>query len=140
MRRFLPFVLLLFNFSFLIHAQDYQVDLDYYLPDDVSYDANIPTPKSIVGHEVGDWHITHDKLVQYMYALAEASDRITIENRGTTFEGRPLVLLTITAPSNHANLENIRSQHLALTQANAASINTANMPVVVYQGFSIHGN
>lgn len=140
MRRFLPFVLLLLTISFFTHAQDYQVDLDYYLPDDVTYNPNIPTPKSVIGHEVGDWHITHDKLVQYMNALAASSDRITIENRGTTFEGRPLVLLTITSPTNHGNLENIRSQHVALTEANAESLNTANMPVVVYQGFSIHGN
>ncbi|MEM7186166.1 MAG: M14 family zinc carboxypeptidase [Bacteroidota bacterium] len=121
-------------------AQDYNVDLDYYLPPDVTYDSSIPTPKSVIGHEVGEWHITHDKLVQYMRALAKASDRITIEDRGTTFEGRPLVLLTITAPSNHSNIEQIRNQHLALTEANSSSLNTANMPIVVYQGFSIHGN
>ncbi|MAP53510.1 M14 family zinc carboxypeptidase [Altibacter sp.] len=121
-------------------AQDNTVDLTYYLPSDVTYNPNIPTPKSIIGHEVGEWHITHDKLVQYMYALANASDRITIEDRGTTFEGRPLLLLTITAPSNHANLQNLRQEHVALTEANAGTLNTANMPVVVYQGFSIHGN
>jgi hypothetical protein len=78
-----------------------QTNLSYYLPQNTTYDQNIPTPKSIIGHEVGEWHITHDKLVQYMYALAEASHRITIENRGTTFEGRPRLLLTITSPKNH---------------------------------------
>ncbi|MCW9036678.1 M14 family metallopeptidase [Altibacter sp.] len=121
-------------------AQNDTVDLNYYLPSDVTYNTNIPTPKSVIGHEVGEWHITHDKLVQYMYALANASDRVTIEDRGTTFEGRPLLLLTITAPSNHANLETLRREHVALTEANASNLNTANMPVVVYQGFSIHGN
>ncbi|WP_034261644.1 M14 family metallopeptidase [Altibacter lentus] len=121
-------------------AQNDTVDLNYYLPSDVTYNTNIPTPKSVIGHEVGEWHITHDKLVQYMYALANASDRVTIEDRGTTFEGRPLLLLTITAPSNHANLETLRREHVALTEANASTLNTANMPVVVYQGFSIHGN
>ncbi len=121
-------------------AQNYNVDLSYYLPKGINYDQNIPTPKSIIGHEIGDWHITHDKLSQYMYALAETSDRITIENRGTTFEGRPLLLLTITSPSNHANIENIRTDHIALTEANASSLNTASMPIVVYQGYSIHGN
>lgn len=81
-------------------AQDYSVNLDYYLPSDVNYNPNIPTPKSSIGHQVGDWHITHDKLVQYMYTLASSSDRITIEDRGTTFEGRPLLLLTITSANN----------------------------------------
>ncbi|MDC8006337.1 M14 family metallopeptidase [Aureisphaera galaxeae] len=132
--------LLLFLVTSVIFAQDYQVNLDYYLPNDVLYNPSIPTPKSVIGHEVGDWHITHDKLSQYMVALAEASDRINIENRGTTFEGRPLWLLTISSPSNLANLDRIRQEHVSLTEGNSAGLNTATMPVVVYQGFSIHGN
>ena len=121
-------------------AQDYSVNLDYYLPTDVSYNPNIPTPKSSIGHQVGDWHITHDKLVQYMYTLASSSDRITIENRGATFEGRPLLLLTITSANNHLNIETIRQQHLELTQKEPSTININEMPIVVQQGFSIHGN
>ena len=100
-----------------ISAQE--VDLSYYLPKNVSYNSNIPTPKSIIGHEVGQWHVTHDKLVTYMKALAKASDRITIENRGTTFEGRPLLLLTITSPKNHKiliKLDKITSTQLTIRQ------------------------
>ena len=82
--------------SLKVFSQDYHVKLDYFLPNDISYDQNIPTPASVIGHEIGDWHITHDKLIQYMYFLAESSDRFTIENRGATFEGRPLILLYIT--------------------------------------------
>lgn len=115
-----------------------QTDLSYYLPQNVTYNQNIPTPKSVIGHEVGEWHITHDKLVQYMYTLANASDRITIENRGATFEGRPILLLTITSPKNHQNLEQIREAHIAST--NGDDSNASNRPIVVYQGYSIHGN
>lgn len=114
------------------------LDLNYYLPQGITYDERIPTPKEIIGHEVGEWHVTHDKLMFYMQALAAASDRITLANRGTTFEGRPLLLLTITAPKNHQNIENIRKEHLSLTES--ASISVEDMPIVVYQGFSIHGN
>ena len=127
-------------FSLQLFAQDYHVKLDYFLPDGISYNQNIPTPESVIGHEIGDWHITHDKLVTYMYALANASNRIIIENRGTTFEGRPLLLLYITSEKNHTQLEQIRKNHLALTEANGNNTNTDNMPAVVYQGFSIHGN
>jgi len=94
----------------------------------------------VIGHEVGEWHITHDKLVHYMQTLANASDRMTIKSRGTTFEGRPLLLLTITAPNNHQNIEQIRKDHIALSETGSASIDTSKMPIVVYQGFSIHGN
>ena len=123
-------------FTITLTAQ--KVDLSYYLPTDVTYNKNIPTPKSVIGHEVGEWHVTHDKLVEYMKALAKASDRVTIENRGTTFEGRPLLLLTITSPKNHQNLESIRTKHIEAT--NNSSVNVSNDPIVVYQGFSIHGN
>lgn len=123
-----------------IYAQEKPVDLSYYLPDNVTYNASIPTPESIIGHEVGEWHITHDKLVFYLQALAKASDRITIENRGETYEGRPLILLTVTSAENHNNLEAIRQNHLQLSSPNASSLDVSNMPVVINQGFSIHGN
>ncbi|WP_435577767.1 M14 family metallopeptidase [Gilvibacter sp.] len=125
-------------FSLTAAAQDYHVDLNYYLPSDVTYDPNIPTPESIIGHQVGDWHITHDKLAMYMQALAAASDRMTIESRGTTFEGRPILLLTVTSPENHNRIDQIQSDHMALTDNGGGD--TSQMPVIVYQGFSIHGN
>ena len=117
-----------------------QVTLDYYLPQDITYDPSIPKPAEIIGHEVGEWHVTHDKLMFYMQTLAEASDRITIENRGTTFEGRPILLLTVTSPKNHSQLEEIRQKHLALSESGSAGINLETLPIVVYQGFSVHGN
>ncbi|WP_299124518.1 M14 metallopeptidase family protein [uncultured Winogradskyella sp.] len=115
-----------------------KIDLSYYLPQNVGYNPSIPTPQSVIGHNVGDWHITHDKLAEYMKALALASDRISIENRGKTFEDRPLLLLTITSPENHQNIETIQTEHIAATETNTA--NSAERPIVVYQGFSIHGN
>ncbi|RNC89481.1 MAG: zinc carboxypeptidase [Allomuricauda sp.] len=116
------------------------VTLDYYLPQNVTYDPSIPKPKDVIGHEVGEWHVTHDKLVYYMQTLANASDRMTIKTRGKTFEGRPILLVTVTAPKNHQKLEQIRRDHVALTEAGSNGFDTASMPVVVYQGFSIHGN
>ncbi|EAR00209.1 M14 family metallopeptidase [Maribacter sp. HTCC2170] len=122
-----------------VAAQE-NLDLNYYLPQNVTYNTNIPTPKEVIGHEVGEWHVTHDKLMFYMQTLAQKSDRITIETRGKTFEGRPILLLTVTSPSNHLNIEKIRQDHIALTENGASSLPTNSMPIVVYQGFSIHGN
>jgi hypothetical protein len=119
-----------------MYSSAQNVDLSYYLPNE-RYNSAIPTPKEVIGHEVGEWHITHDKLVEYMKALAASSDRITLENRGKTYEDRPLLLLTITSPKNHNNLKTIRKKHIDAT--NDASLSVDN-PIVVYQGFSIHGN
>jgi len=65
-------------------------DLSYYLPSSTSYDTSIPTPQSVLGYNVGKWHVTHDKLVSYLTILANSSDRIQLENRGTSFEDRSL--------------------------------------------------
>jgi hypothetical protein len=118
-----------------------QADLSYYLPDAVTYNPDIPTPKSIIGHEVGELHVSHDKLVSYMYAIDKASDRISLEVTGYTHEARPLLLLTITSPKNHQNIEAIRAQHVQLTDpSKSAGLDVRNMPVVFYLGCSIHGN
>src|SRR5687767_1707100 len=118
-----------------------QVDLSYYLPDAVTYNPEIPTPKSVIGHEVGDFHVSHDRLVNYMYAIDKASDRVTLEVTGYTHEARPLLLLTITSPKNHSNIEAIRTQHVQLTDpSKSGALDTRAMPVVFYLGCSIHGN
>lgn len=115
--------------------------LDYYLPKNVSYNPNIPTPKSVIYHEVGEWHVTHDRLVNYMKVLDQASDRITLQVSGYTYEGRPQLAMIITSPKNHAQIETIRKEHLKLSDANqSSSLNLDNMPIVVWQGYSIHGN
>jgi len=116
-------------------------NLDYYLPKNVRYNPAIPTPASVIGHEVGEWHVTHDRLVNYMKAVDAASDRVTLQQLGTTYEGRPQLALIITSPKNHQNLEQIRQQHLQLTQTNqSGNLNINEMPAVVWIGHSIHGN
>jgi hypothetical protein len=141
MKSLLKYVELLFllaTFCIEVHAQ---TDLGYYLPEGISYDERIPTPRSIIGYEVGEWHVSHDQLVNYMYALDRASDRISLEVTGYTYERRPLLLLTITSGKNHQNIENLRTQHNLLSDAKrSSSLNVANMPAVLYVGFSIHGN
>jgi len=136
-RSFVFFVFFLLSKS-IVFAQ---VDLSYYLPEGQAYDPKIPTPKSVIGHEVGEWHVSHDRLVNYMQALDRASDRITLEQTGLTYEDRPLLLLTITSPKNHQSIEAIRLQHLQLSDPQkSGSLIIKDMPVVYYLGCSIHGN
>ena len=117
-----------------------QVDITYYLPD-IEYDPAIPTPESVIGHQVGEWHISHDKLVQYMEKLAASSDRIIIQEYARSHENRPLLNLIITAPKNLARIDEIKDIHRKLCTPNEADqVNTADEPIVVYQGYSIHGN
>ena len=126
---------------FLITIQlSSQIKQDYYLNPSNEYNPIIPTPQSVLGHEVGEWHVSHDKLVQYMYKLATVSNRISIENRGFTYEGRPILLLTITNPENHKNIKSIKKTHIDLTELGSENLYVDKLPIIVYQGFSIHGN
>ena len=117
-----------------------QENASYFLPENQNYDSTIPTPEEVLGFPVGKWHVSHDKLSEYMRVLAASSDRISIENRGVTYEDRPLLLLTITSPSNHKDIEQIKATHIQLTEPEGYKLDTNNLPVIIYQGFSIHGN
>lgn len=137
MRRIL-FCIAIFFMALPAMAQE----LSYYLPADITYNPAIPKPKDIIYHEVGEWHVTHDRLVNYMKAIAAAApDRVKLETMGLTYEDRPQVLLIITSPKNQQRLEEIRQQHLLLSDpTKSASVNIENMPIVVWIGHSIHGN
>jgi len=134
------FLFLLFAITFSNTSIAQKKPLTYFLPD-IEYDKNIPTPEEFLGFQPGEWHISHDKLVAYMKALADASDRVTVEEYAHTYENRPLLLLTITSKKNHNNLKALQAAHVALSDpSKSADLDISKMPIVVYQGFSIHGN
>jgi hypothetical protein len=138
MKKIVLFTIVFKSFALCLAGQP---DLSYYLPKGTAYNPLIPTPKSVIGHEVGEWHVTHDRLVNYINAVDKASDRISVEVTGYTHEARPLLLVTITSPKNQLNIENIRSKHVQLADpALSGKLDTKEMPAVFYIGFSIHGN
>ncbi len=116
-----------------------QKELTYYLPD-IEYDPAIPTPEAFFGHQIGEWHLSHDKLVHYMQVLAEASPRVAYTEYARSYEHRPLLYLTITSEENHRQIEDIKAAHRALSEPGSDARITDGQPVVLYQGFSIHGN
>ncbi len=124
--------------SQVAHAQ---TGLSYYLPQHITYNPDIPTPKQLLGYEVGEWHISHDQLISYVKQMDEASERITLEEYGRSHENRPLYLLTITSPENHSNIAQLKAQHKQLTDPeNSGKLDIVNMPAVVWMGYSVHGN
>ena len=134
MKKTIQIIVLLFSISL-----NSQTHLSYYFDNSEKFDQTIPKPSEVIGHEVGEWHVTHDKLVQYMYAIANSSDRVIIEETGKTYENRPLLILKVSSPDNLKNLEKIKENHIKITNGKKISEFT-NMPAVVYQGFSVHGN
>ena len=118
-----------------------QPSLSYYLPSTVSYDPKIPTPQSYFGFQVGEWHLTPDQIHSYFRALAAASPRMTVRDFGRTYEQRSMILATITSPENLKNIVEIQQEHLQLSDpASSATMKTGDLPVVVWMGYSVHGN
>ena len=117
-----------------------QVDLSYYLGDTSNYNQSIPTPESIIGHQVGELHVSHDKLSHYIQEVSKNSDRVKLVNRGKTYENRVSWLMIITSESNQSRLEEIRQNHLELSNSKNRDIDVSSMPIVVYKGYTVHGD
>lgn len=119
------------------------VDLSNYLPDGVEYDPGVPTPAQVLGFEVGEQHVRPDQIVTYFSLLARSSSRVRLEIQGSTYERRPLILLTITSSTNQLRLDEIRKAQLAVgdpAQPALADAELESLPAVVWLGYSIHGN
>ena len=134
-------LLIIFLLVLLPFLSSAQTGIHYYLPAPWNYDEKIPVPASIIGHEVGEWHVTHDKLVNYFYQLDQSSTKVKVEKIGQTYEHRPLIQAIITSEKNHLRLEQIRQEHVKLCDPEQSiSCNSEEMPVVVRLGYSVHGN
>ncbi|SFD21770.1 M14 metallopeptidase family protein [Pseudoalteromonas denitrificans] len=126
---------LFFLFSPLVLAKP----LNFYFDSNIQFDPDIPTPQSVLGYEVGDWHVRHDQLVRYMQVLANKSDRIKIETIGYSHEQRPLLMLTVTNPQKLQNIDEIQAKHIARLSDGEIKTNEDD-PAVVWMGYSVHGN
>ncbi|MDR3218894.1 MAG: hypothetical protein LBU22_07935 [Dysgonamonadaceae bacterium] len=138
MKQYIVFILFIFGWN-MLSAQN--VGLNYYLPQSAGYDKKIPTPESVLGYQVGDWHASHEQIVNYIKAVDAASDRVKLLQYGYSHEQRPLYLLIISSPENQKNLEQIKTEHLKLSDPSVSgTVNTSNLPIFTWLGHSIHGN
>ena len=114
--------------------------------DPTTIDPRIPTPFSIIGHEVGEKAVRYDPLMRYLEVLAASSDRIRMNPYGKTHEGRTMVHLFITSPKNHQRLDQIKAGNgrLAdprkLASAAAGSELIESHPATAIMAYSIHGD
>jgi hypothetical protein len=102
-----------------------------------TYDPAIPSPTQALGFELGEHPVRHDQLVSYLSTLDRLSDRLVIEQIGQTHERRPILLLKVTSPANHARLEQLRTDHLARIEAGTDAPTDA--PVFVWANYGVHG-
>jgi hypothetical protein len=112
---------------------------DYFLPNDVTYDKNIPTPEQFFSQQIGEWHLTHDQVLFYMKEIARISNRSVIQEYARSYENRPLVHLIFTSEENHKKLDDLKALHLK--HANPAeNTDKSGVPLVINLGYGVHGN
>lgn len=103
--------------------------------------AQIPTPQEFLGYGIGERFTPHHRILDYFNELARRSPLITMRQIGETYEHRPLVLATITSAKNHAALETIRRNAIALANGEGdVDAIVRDMPVIVWLAFGVHGN
>ncbi|MEX2584986.1 MAG: M14 metallopeptidase family protein [Balneolaceae bacterium] len=78
---------------------------------------SVPEPEAHIGFEPGENYklADYEQLESYYRAVAQASDRVLLQEIGRTHHGRPLLMLIISSEENLANLEQYReiSERLA---------------------------
>lgn len=131
---------------------EYAHDLSYFLPKtqqmngaevalEGKYNSAIPTPKQVLGFELGERYCEWGDILHYMEVLDNASDRVQIVELSRTYEYRRMIQLVISTPQNLANLEQIKADHLRLSDpTQSATLDTKQMPLVADITCSIHGN
>lgn len=136
--RFLLPVLLAWSLFFL--PAPARAQTAYFFPDaQVDLDPAIPTPEQFLGYPIGSRYTRHDELVAYFDELARVSPRVRVQRTGRSYEGRPLLLATITDPDQHADLETRRRAHATLADPASPDSAAAGAPVVVWLAYSVHG-
>jgi len=102
------------------------------------FDPAIPTLTQIAGHAPGTRITSPDQTYAYLEALAKAApDRVRLVRYATSWEGRPLHYLVISAKQNIARLEAIRAD-LATIAAGRPGNGSA-LPVT-WLAYGVHGN
>ena len=142
MKPFFTFLILLFSASLFSQGPVLVDEKRFPFDAQLSYDPGIPSPEQFFGYKLGGEFTLYANTVNYVKELDRLSDKVTLHQYGSTYEGRPLIRLVITSPENHKNLETIRQRHLKLLDGNASEISAVvkSDPVFVTYSYNIHGN
>lgn len=97
---------------------------------------DLQNPSDFLGYELGTKFTPHYRVMDYFEHVAEAvPSRVSLRQYGETYEGRPLVIATLSSEENMRNLETIRSEHLKSLEGGGQAEHA-----VVWLSYNVHGN
>jgi hypothetical protein len=109
-------------------------------------DPQVPTPKAVLGYEIGEYHTSYLGVVRYAEALARAvPDRVKLVPIGESYERRPMMLLVVSSPENIQRLDQVKADLARLTDPRRTSEAEADaivrrVPAVTWDNFGNDGN
>lgn len=103
-----------------------------------------PSPADVLGWEMGERFTDVPSVYRYFDVLAGASDLVSVEPYGASWEGRPLVQVVVASAAHRARLDDILAANRELSDPDtpverAEEIISTN-PAVVYFSYGVHGN
>jgi len=112
---------------------------------DLTYAEQVPVPSEVLGYELGTQFTLYADVTEYLRAVAAASDRVSLDTYGQTYEGRELVYLVLTSAQNQQRLDELKRNSRRLSEPSTLSAGERNrllqnQPVTVSYSYNIHGN
>lgn len=102
---------------------------------------SIPSPDKFLGYELGSRFTYWHNVVSYFELVARmAPDYVKLTNYGTTYEGRPMIIATVSSPANMKNLDAIQTEQLAVAGINGKQPTGMKLPSIVWMSYNVHGN
>src|SRR5580700_6180706 len=137
-----------------IHAQDLPAPQPSPLPGltypapffpNATYDANVPSPDSVLGFPVGSKPATHAQIEAVFKAIAAKSPRCQLFEYGKTHEGRALYYMVIASEVNIGRLEALKGDLAKLADPRKVSKEegdhlASTLPAVAWMAYCIHGS
>ncbi|HEX2165369.1 MAG TPA: M14 family zinc carboxypeptidase, partial [Thermoanaerobaculia bacterium] len=108
-------------------------------------DPAVPSPAAFLGHSLGARFTRSADLRAYLAALDAASPKVSVEEYGESWLGRPLMLAAVSSPENIARLDEIRRERAALADPSRLSAAerealAERLPAVVWLAYGVHGD
>ncbi|MBB2912308.1 hypothetical protein FHS43_003588 [Streptosporangium becharense] len=108
-----------------------------------AHHGGVPTPKSVLGFDLGEREVTAAESDTLLTAIDRASDRVVSGTLATSAEGRPLKYAIVGTPRNIRNLRAIETSikllRNPLTPAPAARALARTTPAILWVAGNVHG-
>jgi hypothetical protein len=98
----------------------------------------LQTPEEFLGYSLGDQFTYHNRVVDYFRYIAENSARVKLEEYGSTYERRPLIVAYIGREKNLDNIEEIKQHNRR--RAGIEQGRVSNETAIVWLSYNVHGN